>query len=71
MIIMKMFKRLVYYLDNDNRGECSIPFEELEMVAKCLLPDIIKFFEKDENKQCFEQWKSENAESAHLTKKAV
>ena len=68
---IKRLKEFIHYLETDIRGECTIPYEELEMVARCLFPDIVKFFENKENLKRYEQWKSENSDSAHLTKQAV
>ena len=35
----------------------NIPKEELETIARCFLPDIIAFFESEEGKREFEEWK--------------
>ena len=40
----------------DNHGECDIPDELLKEIARCLLPDIIKFLESDKGKKEFEKW---------------
>ena len=34
-----------------------IPEDEIEALAKCFLPDILEFFESEEGRQEFEQWK--------------
>ena len=44
----------------DNHGECEIPDEVLKEIARCLLPDIIKFLESDKGKEEFEKWKKKN-----------
>ena len=36
-----------------------IPEDEIEALAKCFLPDILDFFESEEGRQEFEQWKRE------------
>ena len=36
-----------------------IPEDEIETLAKCFLPDILDFFESEEGRQEFEQWKME------------
>ena len=41
----------------DNHGECEIPDELIKEIAKCLIPDIIKFLESDKGKKEFEKWK--------------
>ena len=35
----------------------DIPEHEVEALARCLLPEIQKFFESDEGKREFEEWK--------------
>lgn len=41
-----------------NPKECLIPQHELEALARCLLPDIQNFFESEDGKREFEQWKT-------------
>ena len=36
----------------------GIPKHEIESLARCLLPEIIKFFESEEGKREFEDWKA-------------
>ena len=36
-----------------------IPEDEIEALAKCFLPDILDFFESEEGRREFEQWKRE------------
>lgn len=43
----------------DNRGECDIPDDLIKEIARCLVPDIIAFFETEEAKREFEAWKAE------------
>ncbi len=40
-----------------------IPEDEIEALAKCFLPDILEFFESEEGRKEFEQWKREQAEN--------
>lgn len=40
-------------------GACDIPDEVIKEIARCLVPDIIAFFETEEAKQEFEAWKQE------------
>ena len=42
----------------DKRGECDIPDELVKEIARCLIPDIIKFLESDKGKKEFEKWKN-------------
>ncbi len=40
-----------------------IPEDEIEALAKCFLPDILEFFESEEGRKEFEQWKREQSEN--------
>ena len=37
----------------------GIPKHEIEALARCLLPEIQKFFESEEGKKEFEEWKEQ------------
>ena len=41
--------------------QSHIPEDEIEALAKCFLPDILDFFESEEGRQEFEQWKEAQA----------
>ena len=43
----------------DNHGECDIPDDLIKEIARCLVPDIIAFFETEEAMREFEAWKKE------------
>ena len=43
----------------DTHGECDIPDDLIKEIARCLVPDIIAFFETEEAKREFEAWKIE------------
>ena len=43
----------------DKHGECDIPEDLIKEIARCLVPDIIAFFETEEAKRKFEAWKLE------------
>ena len=43
----------------DNHGEYDIPDDLIKEIARCLVPDIIAFFETEEAKREFEAWKLE------------
>ena len=45
----------------DNSGECDIPDDLIKEIARCLVPDIIAFFETEEAKREFEVWKLEQS----------
>lgn len=44
-----------------------IPEDEIEALAKCFLPDILDFFESEEGRQEYEQWKREQNENNTTT----
>ena len=52
----------------DNHGECDIPDDLIKEIARCLVPDIIAFFETEEAKREFEAWKLE--QEKNLAEKA-
>ena len=59
------FKRLlltIEFLIRDKRGEGHIPQipDKIRMeIARCLLPDIIAFFESEKGQKEFEEWKAQ------------
>lgn len=42
--------------------QSEIPKHELEKLANCFLPDIIAFFETEEGRREYEEWKQQRAE---------
>lgn len=42
-------------------SKCKIPKHELESLARCFLPDIQAFFESEEGRKEYEEWKAEQA----------
>ena len=38
----------------------SIPQHKIEAIARCLLPDIIAFYESEEGQKEFTRWKAEH-----------
>lgn len=36
----------------------NVPEHQIEAIARCLLPDILKFYENEEEQKEFEQWKT-------------
>ena len=54
----ELVKRIEELLSN-NDGACDIPDEVIKEIARCLVPDIIAFFETEEAKREFEAWKIE------------
>ena len=43
----------------DKHGECEIPDDLIKEIARCLTPNIVAFFETEEAKREFEEWKAE------------
>jgi len=46
----------------------GIPRHEIEALARCILPEIQKFFESEEGKREFAEWKAEQAKLKEKTK---
>ena len=46
----------------DKHGECEIPDDLIKEIARCLAPNIVAFFETEEAKREFEEWKAEQEE---------
>lgn len=55
-------RRRIIEILTDKRGELGIPKDKVEAIAEMLLPDIIAFFQTDEGKKVFEEWKKEQDE---------
>ena len=41
----------------------AIPEHDIESLARCLFPEIQKFFHSDEGKQEFEEWKAQQVKT--------
>lgn len=54
----KLRRKLVEIL-TDKRGELDIPREKIDAITEVILPDIIAFFQSEEGKRVFEEWKKE------------
>ena len=52
----------------DTHGECDIPDDLIKEIARCLAPDIIAFFETEEAKREFEEWKAEQEKKIAVRK---
>ena len=50
-------KRIFIEVLGNNRGELGVPKDKLEVLAETILPDIVAFFETDEGKRAFIEWK--------------
>ena len=53
--LFEIIKRIEELL-RDTHGECEIPDELIKEIARCLLPDIIRFLESNKGKEEFEKW---------------
>ena len=65
--IDELVKRIEDLLSN-SVGACDIPDEVIKEIARCLVPDIIAFFETEEVKREFEAWKLEQKKKEEKTK---
>ena len=59
---MSELRRRIIEILTDKRGELGIPKDKVEAIAEMILPDIIAFFQTDEGKKVFEEWKKEQDE---------
>ena len=57
MVDFKELKRLFIEALDNNRAEFGVPKDKLEEIAETLLPDILAFFETEEGKRAFIEWK--------------
>ena len=64
--LSELIKRIEELL-RDKHGECEIPDELIKEIARCLLPDVIKFIESDKGKEEFKAWK----DKIYLDQKAI
>ena len=55
-------RRRIIEILTDKRGELGIPKDKVEAIAEMILPDIIAFFQTEEGKKVFEEWKKEQQE---------
>lgn len=46
-----------------DRYKTEIPEQEIESLARCLLPEIKKFFETEDGQREFENWKMKQAKA--------
>ena len=59
---MSELRRRLIEILTDKRGELGIPKDKVEAIAEMILPDIIAFFQTDEVKKVFEEWKKDQEE---------
>ena len=68
--LSEIIKRIEELL-RDNHGECEIPDELLKEIARCLLPDIIKFLESDKGKEEYNKWKNQEISIVKVSQKEI
>ena len=69
----KQFSEIIKHIEEllrDNHGECEIPDDLIKEIARCLIPDIIRFLESDKGKKEFEKWRSESINIKKSLKKS-
>ena len=52
----------------DIHGEINIPKEKSKCIAETILPDIIKFYQTEEGKKVFEEWKKKQIKKKEKSK---
>ena len=52
----------------DKHGECDIPDDLIKGIERCLAPHIVAFFETEEAKREFEEWKAEQEKKIAVRK---
>lgn len=62
--LFQSFKNLMIYLEDDIRGECEIPKSVFETIARVILPEVTAYFDSEEGKKEYEQYKKINTQSA-------
>lgn len=45
-------------------NKTSIPRREIEIIARCIFPDILAFYESEEGQREFAEWKAQQAEKS-------
>lgn len=49
-------------------NDTNIPEHQIEAIARCLLPDILKYYESEEGQREFTEWKAQEAERVRNAK---
>ena len=57
----KRFFINIKYALRDKRAECGVPKSVLQAIVDDMMPDIRAFFESEEGKREFEEWKKQRA----------
>ena len=64
--LSEIIKRIEELL-RDNHGECEIPDELIKEIARCLMPDIIAYFESEKAQKEFAEWMTERRQKERDT----
>ena len=51
----------IKYIFRDRRAECDVPKHVLQAIVDDMMPDIRAFFESEEGKREFEEWKEKHS----------
>ena len=62
-------KRILSNKKHKINSETTIPDYQIEALARVLLPEIQRFFDSEEGKREFEEWKREKSEKEHSKSK--
>ena len=65
---LQKIKDALRYIFTDKRGECAIPDDVIKRLAKALLPNILAYFEGEEGKKAFEEWKLQKEQEKVIPK---
>ena len=64
---LRRIKDALRCIFTDKRGECTIPDDVIKRLAKALLPNILAYFESEEGKKEFEEWKQQKEQGKEET----
>ena len=62
-LLRKVWLHIVQTFQN-GKGSAGIPIHVLESIVDTMLPDIVAFFETDDGKREFEEWKADRRRAA-------
>ena len=57
----------IKYIFRDRSAECDVPKYVLQAIVDDMMPDIRAFFESEEGKREFEEWKAQRKEKPTIT----
>ena len=58
----------IKYIFRERRAECDVPKHVLQAIVDDMMPDIRAFFESEDGKREFEEWKSNRNKQGNKTK---